>query len=65
MKRRQTTVRQAKAYLDYRRALGFDMQSSEKLLLQFAHAQQHGPIPQANRRMGIREINQSSDFVFP
>jgi integrase len=36
MKRRQTTVRQAKAYLDYRRALGFDMQSSEKLLLQFA-----------------------------
>jgi integrase len=36
MKRQPTMVRQAQAYLEYRRALGFDLRFSGKLLLQFA-----------------------------
>lgn len=36
MKRQRTMVRQAQAYLEYRRALGFDLRFSGKLLLRFA-----------------------------
>ena len=36
MRHQRTMVRQAQAYLEYRRALGFDLQFSGKLLLRFA-----------------------------
>ena len=36
MKRQRTMVQQARAYLQYRRALGFELRFSGKLLIQFA-----------------------------
>jgi len=36
MRRQRTILRQAQAYLEYRRALGFELRFSGKLLLQFA-----------------------------